>query len=230
MNHYLMNSFIHQEVAHPALPSRIVSPVYSCIGCAGGVVPTGWQLVVPATSEHLPSQNCSSQFERLAWPPDYEQGKSSRRYEQNEHISTETDAQVHSKSYLPLLNDAATSDEKVQVLSPTWDKNIISTQLMEDNLEPLPASKPLVSLIEDKHTQNCSLSHYKNQKDIRESIKRREGILYTRKRMELQKYVPYLLEWITRLARYSEKARKTFLKLYTLYNLLQNPYKRLVIW
>ena len=223
-----MNYFIYQEVAHPALPSRIVSPVYSCIGGAGGVVPTGWQLVVPATSEHLPSQNCSSQFERLAWPPDYEQGKSSLSHEQNERIPSETDGQVHSKSYLPLLNDAATSDEKVQLLSPTWDKNIVSTQPIEVNLEPLPASKLLVSLIEDKHTQNCSLSHHESQEDVRKSIKRKEGILYRRKWMELQKYVPYLLEWITRLARYSEKDRKKFLKLYKLYDLLQNPYKRLV--
>ena len=224
-----MNYFNHQEVAHSALPSRIVSPVYSCIGCAGGVVPTGWQLVVPATFEHLPSQNCSSQFERLAWSPDYEQGKSSRRlsHEQNERIPSETDGQVHSKSYLPLLNDAATSDDKVQLLSPTWDKNIVSTQLIEVNLEHLPASKPFVSLIEHKPTQNCSLSHHESQEDVRKSIKRKEGILYRRKWMELQKYVPYLLEWITRLARYSED-RKKFLKLYKLYDLLQNPYKRLV--
>ena len=55
----------------------------------------------------------------------------------------------------------------------------------------------------------------------------KEGIFYKRKWMELQKYVPYLLEWITRLARYSEKDMKTFLKLYKLYDLLQNPYKRL---
>jgi len=56
-----------------------------------------------------------------------------------------------------------------------------------------------------------------------------DEVAYMQKWNELQKYVPNLRNWIARLNFYSNKDKKQFSKLYSLYDLLQNPSKRLVI-